>query len=370
MAVKVRERPKGSGDWWIFIDYKNKRKAKKIGKDRRLAKEAAKKIEAKLVLGDIGIMEERLPRLKNYGQSYVDSPLHKWAPGTRDNYQSCFKHHVKPALGRKRLDQIGRVEVKNFIGKLKEKGLSGGRIEYIMLTLSSILNNAIDDGLISSNPCARTRKYYDRRKKSINPLSASEAEDLLGKTYTELSNLFYTLFLLLIRSGIRIGEALALEWDDIDFKMRTAKITKNWDYIRHLIGPPKNNKPREVYLTPMVVKALKKIKAERKIITLGESQPIFIDSQGNRLKHKPIYRALHKIAPRKIRIHDLRHTYATLRVAKGDNIVDVWNQLGHHNPDFTLKEYAHWMPGEHKAQVDELDELATSRNLSATYESS
>ena len=69
------------------------------------------------------------------------------------------------------------------------------------------------------------------------------------------------------------------------------------------------------------------------------------------------------MAPRRVRFHDLRHTYATLRVAKGDNIVDISNQLGHHDPGFTLKAYAHWLPGEHKSQVDELDDLAPKRTL-------
>ena len=71
------------------------------------------------------------------------------------------------------------------------------------------------------------------------------------------------------------------------------------------------------------------------------------------------------MAPRRVRFHDLRHTYATLRVAKGDNIVDISNQLGHHDPGFTLKAYAHWLLGEHKSQVDELDDLAPKRTLSA-----
>ncbi len=69
------------------------------------------------------------------------------------------------------------------------------------------------------------------------------------------------------------------------------------------------------------------------------------------------------MAPRRVRFHDLRHTYATLRVAKGDNIVDISNQLGHHDPGFTLRAYAHWLPGEHKSQVDELDDLAPKRTL-------
>jgi hypothetical protein len=72
---------------------------------------------------------------------------------------------------------------------------------------------------------------------------------------------------------------------------------------------------------------------------------------------------LQKVVLRRVRFDDLRHTYATLRVAKGDNIVDISNQLGHHDPGFTLKAYAHWLPGENKSQVDELDDLAPKSTL-------
>jgi integrase len=60
---------------------------------------------------------------------------------------------------------------------------------------------------------------------------------------------------------------------------------------------------------------------------------------------------------RAIRIHDLRHTYATLRISKGDNMADVSNQLGHHSVKLTMDVYYHWIPGKKKAEVDELDNL-------------
>jgi integrase len=65
---------------------------------------------------------------------------------------------------------------------------------------------------------------------------------------------------------------------------------------------------------------------------------------------------LEKAELRRIRIHDLRHTYATLRISKGDNIADVSNQLGHFSEAFTLKIYYHWIPGKKKSEVDELDD--------------
>jgi integrase len=103
----------------------------------------------------------------------------------------------------------------------------------------------------------------------------------------------------------------------------------------------------------MVVEALRKLRRTTKVVSLGGV--VFNDEKGERLSYWNLSRALKEVAPRAVRIHALRHSYATLRVAKGDNIVDVSNQLGHHDPGFTLKTYAHWLPGEHKNQVDELD---------------
>jgi integrase len=68
-------------------------------------------------------------------------------------------------------------------------------------------------------------------------------------------------------------------------------------------------------------------------------------------------KALTKAGLRKIRIHDLRHIYPTLRTAKGDSIHDMSNQLGHHSVKLTLDVYSHWMPGQKKAEVDALDDI-------------
>ena len=73
-------------------------------------------------------------------------------------------------------------------------------------------------------------------------------------------------------------------------------------------------------------------------------------------------KALTKAKLRKIRIHDLRHTYATLRISKGDNIADVSKQLGHHSVKLTLDTYYHWIPGKKKSEVDGLDDIKFQGN--------
>jgi len=77
----------------------------------------------------------------------------------------------------------------------------------------------------------------------------------------------------------------------------------------------------------------------------------------NNWRRRIYNKALEKAKLRKIRIHDLRHTYATLRISKGDNIDDVSKQLGHFSTKFTLDVYNHWMPGKKKAEVDGLDDI-------------
>ena len=98
---------------------------------------------------------------------------------------------------------------------------------------------------------------------------------------------------------------------------------------------------------------------------IGEPENVFINNSGNPIdvdnwRPRVFNKALKKAKVRKIRIHDLRHTYATLRISKGDNIADVSNQLGHHSVKLTLDTYYHWIPGKLKNEVDALDDLHLS----------
>jgi integrase len=363
MAVIVREKVKGSGEWWVFINHNGKRRSKKIG-TKKAANAVKREVEERLAKGELGMLRDKCPKVAEYGKEWLMAPYHEWRDSTRREYEVAFNLHVKPALGNKRLDEIRRATIKTLLAQLKGKGLSPARLRTINGVISGILNSAIEDELITSNPCLRMGKYVGRGNvKDIDPLTADEVSTLLENASEHLSDWLYTLFLVLVRAGLRIGEALALEWSDIDFDGRTAEITKSWCYTRKTLGPPKNDKARRVDLTPMVVEALRNLRRASKVVSLDGL--IFIDEQGQRPNYWTLYGPLRKVEPRPVNIHSLRHSYATLRVGKGDNIVDVSNQLGHHDAGFTLRVYAHWLPQEHKSQVDELDEVAPIRTLTA-----
>ncbi len=131
MGVKVREKPKGSGIWWVFINHQGKRKAKKVGRDKRIALEAAKKIEAKLVLGDLDIEKDKLdsPNFREYAEIWLSLP-HDWKDSTWETYRFNLELHIFPVFGKCSLDQIRRKDLKAFFDQLMAKGMSRSSILY------------------------------------------------------------------------------------------------------------------------------------------------------------------------------------------------------------------------------------------------
>lgn len=135
--------------------------------------------------------------------------------------------------------------------------------------------------------------------------------------------------------------------------------------MENRVGATKNGKSRIVGMSRQLADALLQFKSERGVIPIDEgSQWVFIDTRGgpidsNNWRRRVFKPALKRAGLRRIRIHDLRHTYATLRLSKGDNIIDVANQLGD-NKNVVLEVYSHWMPGKKKDEVDALDDLEMS----------
>jgi len=283
--------------------------------------------------------------------------LNGWADSTSDEYKATFKLHIKPALGHRRLNEIKRKHVKKMIAGLRDQGLSASRVETILQVLRNVLKHALEDEYIQINPCDKMGSYCGERNKKVNPLTIEETQQLLENA-THLPLELEALYTTMIFTGLRIGEVLALEWTDIDFETRMLKITKQLHYKRKekILGPPKNGSERVVRLSPRTVEILKRLHEEK-----GVSKLVFPNKNGSYLTHSKVDRWLRRVAPKPVTPHDLRHTYATLRLAKSDNLVDVSSQLGHKRIDITLKVYTHWIPTEqYQEQVDEMDTLLFS----------
>jgi integrase len=372
MGVIMRQKIKGKGNpWWVFVSHHGKRTSRKVG-TKASAQEVAKKIEAKLSLGDFDFEKEKpIPTFKDYADAWIKTTVPATCKeSTLNDYKAILKIHVLPVFRDIRLTDITRGKIKDFLLEKTNKGYAGSTVTHMKNVISGILNRALDNEVIYANPAHRLGKFMKAKDKreSIDPLTKDELKKLLHTVQTnENLQSWYPLFLLLARTGLRIGEAIGLKWSDIDFNGRFIHIQRG--ISRGKIEAPKNSKTRKVDMSAQLTETLKayQVECKKKGLALGlgdAPEYIFINKNGSFVdkdnwRRRIFNKALEKAELRRIRIHDLRHTYATLRISKGDNIQDVSNQLGHYSVKLTLDVYSHWMPGKQKAEVDALDEIYT-----------
>ncbi len=278
-----------------------------------------------------------------------------------------------------KVNQISEGEIKDFLFGKVNSGFSSSTVCHMKNVISGVLTKAKDGKAISVNPAlnlgtkfmkkindaieARNMANGDEESRDPDPLSQEELNVLLCTAQTHYPD-HYPLFLFLARTGVRIGEALGLKWGDIDFNSRFVNLKRSLS--RGKITTLKGKRGRQIDLSLQLTDVLKSFRVEckKKGLSLGlgsEPEYVFTDTKGgfidaNNWRRRVFNKVLEKANLRKIRIHDLRHTYATLRISKNDNIDDVSKQLGHFSTKFTLDVYNHWMPGKKKAEVDALDD--------------
>ena len=381
MGVKIKERPEGSGIWWIFINYNGKRKAKKIGKDKRVAQVVAKKIEAKLALGEMTIDDKysKTPTLKEYVYGWNNKSgecqmgwwekvaLLSLKNSTCCNYKSYLNLTIIPALGTRPINEITTRMISDLVIKKVKEGLRNSTVRNIRNCLSAILRHAANpDGFISSNPARGIpvpKPENEQPTKEQNPFTWEE-RTRIEETFLKEYPAYYPLVVCGFRTGLRIGELIGLQWQDIDFEKKLIFVQRN--ITRCKITTPKSRSSRRlVRMTSQLTELLKQHKkaiAEKTLKKRWKTMPewIFVNRDGSFLNYANfIYlvwnKAMDKSALIRRTPHDMRHTYATLRLSKGDSLAEVSKEMGHSKADITYQIYYKWLPSESKSQIDELD---------------
>jgi integrase len=392
MGVKVKERVKGSGEWWIYINHRGRRKAKKIGSEKT-ALEVARKIEARLTLGDMGLLDkekQKSPAFKEYADRWISITVPATCkPSTLKGYEEILRVHVLPVFGSLPIAGINRLSIKEFLMKKtresrtfqvngkerKVNGYSASTLQHIKNAISGILNLAVDDAVINVNPAHKLGKVLRTKglRLEADPLTREELAILL-KTFKEHYPAHYPFVLTLARTGMRLGEVLGLQWGDVDFNGRF--ITVRRGISRGKIETPKNDKSRRVDMSRHLAETLSELRKQRRVEDFrkgrGEGPEWIFPSAtqkplvASHWRSRVFEKALAKAGLRKIRIHDLRHGYASMMIQAGESLAYIRDQLGHHSIKVTVDIYGHLAPDGNKEAVDRLDDDATIRNPGAT----
>ncbi len=280
---------------------------------------------------------------------------------TYDNYIQLISHHIKPHLGEYDIDDLSAITLQRFFtglmhsGNVKTgKGLSANSVNSIITVVQASLKLAHDLGLSSSYPASgikRPKKY----EKEITCFTLAEQKSI-EKYVTNSPKPKHFGILLCLYTGLRIGELLALEWQDINFAKGTVTVSKschdgkgaNGKYIR-LTDTPKTASSKRIIPLPRQIIPL--LKAHKKLCS---SCYVISDNMGNPISVRSYQRSfeliLKKLNIEHKRFHTLRHTFATRALECGMDVKTLADILGHKNPTVTLSRYVHSLM-EHKAEM-------------------
>lgn len=271
---------------------------------------------------------------------------------TRNSYQSYFDRYILPNLGGMKIKDISTVSCQQFLMKMytsgrtrnvekKGKGLSAKTVKDIKIALQTCLQKAEDEDLIESNPCRKIELPKDAPKE-MQTLKANELGAFLQETKDSGC---YEFYILEITTGLRLGEILALTWDDLDIKNKTISVNKQVQRIKSelkITTPKTASSIRTVALCDECFNQLIVLRSRQRLDTkLIFPSPI----TGGLRDPSSVTRKLHRMQKRagvpQIRFHDLRHSFATLSLEQGMDIKTVSHILGHTDAGFTMNTYMH-----------------------------
>ncbi len=253
-----------------------------------------------------------------------------------------YNLHIKPLLGDKKIDEISIKDIKQWQNYLIEINLSVKYIKNLRSILNVILKDALEDEIIEKNPIEKVKapkRKYSENKYQIEPFTKEEIELLINNATGQFKNILITLFF----TGIRLGELVALKWNDINWEKKTITI-KRANQKDGSIGFTKTEKNREITLLPPVEKALKNQKQINEYIFTTQYNKRYINYNTLRDYH---WRKLLKKCNLEYReLYQTRHTFASMMISNNENITWVSNMLGHSEITTTLRFYTKYIPQE------------------------
>jgi len=294
------------------------------------------------------------------------------SPRTAEGYESIVQCHLIPSLGQIPLTQLKPEHLQHVYSDKLSAGLSHRTIRYIHVTLRKALHDAVRLGIIVRNPVDAVKPPRIQRPE-MRTMNESDIHIFLEFAK---STPYYALFYLAIFTGMRRSELLALRWSDVDLILCQLSVTRALHQLQDgslIFRQPKTAKGRRsISLSPSTTILLREHREQQEEmrqnlgLPLTEDDLVFCHADGKPLLPNSVSHAWTKLANRTglqgIRLHDARHTHASLMLKQGVHPKIVQERLGHASIQITLDTYSHVAPGLQQAAANRFDDIVLPKS--------
>ena len=376
----VYQRENGRWSWQVTLGFNAE------GKQLRRSGVASSKTEASKALAKV-VADHARGRLALPDKITVGEWLERWledrkpslAKSTHSSYKWLIGKHVTPWIGHQQLQAFRPTDLRHFYSTLashknkREKTLSARTLRYVHGLIYSAFKDALRLEIIERNVADVVQPEVttdDRNAKASQSWTAAETATFLEANQNDP---LFPVFALMLALGLRRGEALGLRWEHVDLERRTLRVIETLVTVGGEVfsSKPKTRKSRRTLKLPEgIVKMLKahRVQSKATLTKLGVEPTrdwVFTSLKGTPIHPDNLDRSLKRLAKhakvRIIRVHDLRHTYASLARRQGVALEVVSEKLGHSRPSFTADVYRHTFEDEHDAATLELSELTSEQ---------
>jgi integrase len=344
--------PRGDGRWVSYLRMPDGRKKFFSGRTRDVVKERLAEAQRQAHAGRL-VMGRDLTVAQYLERWLAEAVRHSVRPKTYENYDLCVRR-LLPNLGRVRLRALAPEHIQHALGELLDRRLAARTVRQVHMVLRCSLKQAVLWRLIPSNPSDAVKAPRAERKE-MRTLSEEEVRRLLAVTS---GTRHHSLWVFLVTTGVRLGEALALRWADIDLLEGHANIRRALQRQRGagmVFVEPKSSRGRRT--VPFPPETLRALEAHRRDLDRERQRAAKLWHENDLVFPSPVgqprdmtylsftfHRGLQRAGLPRLRIHDLRHTAATHLLTKHVHPKVVQDLLGHSTIAITLDTYSHVMP--------------------------
>lgn len=346
--------------WMIDVDYQypdgRRERIRKVSpvQTKRGAEQYERELRQSMGDGTFGKETEPAPLFGAFAEEFMSTYAEtNNKPSEVQSKRSTLRVHLTPFFGRMRLDAIGLREIELFKAKKLKEKMAPKSINNHLTILRRLLAVAVEWGQLTHIPLVKWLRVPDPE---FDFFTFDEAERLVAGA----DGLWQPMITLALKTGLRLGELLALRWDDVD--LVNGRLVVRRAAARGVIGTPKNGRSREI---PLSADALRALKGHRHL----KGELVFSDEKGKLLAKTatkwPLWRACKRAGLRRIGWHVLRHTFASHLVMRGAPIKAAQELLGHSTVEMTMR-YAHLSPDVRRDAVCLLDGPSNEANGNLT----